>query len=439
MTGELTMNNYQNNNFNGPKRVCKNCWRELPPNATFCGNCGTEAVPDQFTQYGGPGNSSGNSNTGKILVTVICVVLAIVIFIVLAVVVVINLPCRHKNWVPATCTSAKYCSDCGHEEGIPLGHNYNKATCTKPMTCKACGATHGEPEEHDFSGASCIQPAQCRICGYSDGKTVAHDYKSATCTKAKVCKECGKVSGKPLGHSYQKATCTKPKTCKVCKATSGKALGHSFAAATCTKPQTCKNCKVTTGKALGHKFKADNCFDNSVCEKCGKEGNPLGHEWYNPTCTEPARCKHCNAEGKAATGHSYVGDYCKYCKEVRVIDFITDFCVYDQDGLEITYYGYEYNKDSSGYFTMNFEIDNDCGYTEVVQIREFSVNGYMVSASMSEEIADGKSAKTTVRFSKSALKKAGLSSFEQVKEIQFKFIRCNSGYELSDVVSLGTN
>lgn len=52
--------------------------------------------------------------------------------------------CGHQhNWIDATCTSPKTCSECGKTEGEALGHNWIDATYDAPKTCSRCGKTEG--------------------------------------------------------------------------------------------------------------------------------------------------------------------------------------------------------------------------------------------------------------------------------------------------------
>ncbi len=64
------------------------------------------------------------------------------------------------NWVEATCTAAKTCTNCGAIEGAALGHNWIDATCTTPKTCSVCGETDGASLGHDWD----ITTGCCAIC-----------------------------------------------------------------------------------------------------------------------------------------------------------------------------------------------------------------------------------------------------------------------------------
>lgn len=59
------------------------------------------------------------------------------------------------NWIPATCTEPKTCSECGASEGEAQGHNFMDATCTEPKICSACGLAEGEPLGHLMNGNVC--------------------------------------------------------------------------------------------------------------------------------------------------------------------------------------------------------------------------------------------------------------------------------------------
>ena len=135
--------------------------------------------------------------------------------------------CGHKHqWVDATCTLPKTCSECGKTEGEPLGHDWADATCTEPKTCKVCGATEGEPLGHHWLAATCYDPLICKVCGVKKGEALGHKWKDATCTTPKKCRRCALTEGEPLGHNIEEweitaeATCTengtREGTCSVC-------------------------------------------------------------------------------------------------------------------------------------------------------------------------------------------------------------------------------
>lgn len=83
--------------------------------------------------------------------------------------------CGHKHqWVEATCTEPKTCSECGETEGEPLGHDFADATCTEPKKCKRCGGVQGDPLGHSVKDwitriePTCTDPGEkvglCSVC-----------------------------------------------------------------------------------------------------------------------------------------------------------------------------------------------------------------------------------------------------------------------------------
>ena len=64
--------------------------------------------------------------------------------------------------------------------------------------------------------------------------------------------------------------------------------------------------------------------------------------------------------------------------------------IFEQDGIRITLKGF----DEKGLFgpELKFLIENDTDMDIIVQTRNESVNGYMIDASMSAEVASGKKA-----------------------------------------------
>lgn len=104
--------------------------------------------------------------------------------------------CGHEHqWVDATCTEPKTCSECGKTEGEPLGHDWADATCAEPKTCKVCGATEGEPLGHDFTDATCTEPKKCKRCGGVQGEPLGHDVAEWTTTTEPTCTESGTREG----------------------------------------------------------------------------------------------------------------------------------------------------------------------------------------------------------------------------------------------------
>lgn len=128
-------NTSQNCNF------CKNCGSETSPTDKFCMHCGIPLYQDAQTEQ-----LNTLHNPRKIKKWPFFVGGGILIFIII--VVIFSSVCFHQ-WQPATCTSAKTCTNCGKTEGEPLGHargeveaytNYISAKLVTTTSCKICEA-----------------------------------------------------------------------------------------------------------------------------------------------------------------------------------------------------------------------------------------------------------------------------------------------------------
>lgn len=82
--------------------------------------------------------------------------------------------CKHE-WIDATCTDAKICSQCQETEGEALGHSWMDASCAAPKTCNLCGETEGDALPHTFSGGNYQDPEICEVCG-AEGETLTPDF-----------------------------------------------------------------------------------------------------------------------------------------------------------------------------------------------------------------------------------------------------------------------
>lgn len=244
----------------------------------------------------------------------------------------------------------------------------------------------------------------------------------------------------PCRHkNWYEATCTEQRTCQECGYVEGEPLGHQFDDATCEKAKKCIRCHYIEGEPLGHQISELTCTEDGVCSVCNKKIPAKGHTWTDPTCTLPSKCEVCNEEGEAAYGHNFIGDTCATCGAENKVVFKTNKLLYSSDGIEIVYLGYDYEESSYGDFNLNFKITNNSGHTECIQLRDESINGYMCDFTMSEDVLNGKSAFSDASIGHYDLKKVGLSSFFEIKNIQFKFIRCESGHIKSNVISLNIN
>ncbi|MCR5457773.1 MAG: hypothetical protein K6F14_06825 [Clostridiales bacterium] len=135
--------------------------------------------------------------TSLILVTIMLATLLIVS----------SCSCKH-NWIEATCTVPKTCSECGKTEGEALGHTWIAATCTVPKTCSVCGETEGTALGHTWIAATCTVPKTCSVCGKTEGTALGHTWIAATCAAPKTCSICGKTEGAKLStHSTNQGTC----------------------------------------------------------------------------------------------------------------------------------------------------------------------------------------------------------------------------------------
>ena len=118
---------------------------------------------------------------------------------------------QHEHtWVEATCTAAKYCSDCKLTVGTALGHEWDEGTVT-PATCIAAGNTH----------YTCI-----RECGETKDVTIPALGHVDTEEPFKYCDVCNE--NLCTEHNWVDATCAAPKTCSVCGSTEGEALPHNY-------------------------------------------------------------------------------------------------------------------------------------------------------------------------------------------------------------------
>ncbi len=220
------------------------------------------------------------------------------------------------TWTGGSCTEAKICSDCGVEDGVIPGHQYER-TIISP-DCTNIGYT-----KHT-----------CTACGYSyvDNHTAAlgHVWKEAACLTPKTCYDCGVTEGEPLGHSYKSVitapTCTTDgyttHTCTTCGFSytdnETTATGHNWTAANCTAAASCSTCGAVKGAALGHSYNSvvtkPTCttsgYTTHTCTVCGDSYKDsiiaaYGHDWIAATCTTAEVCATCGEVGEKAPGHSY--------------------------------------------------------------------------------------------------------------------------------------
>ena len=93
----------------------------------------------------------------------------------------------------------------------------------------------------------------------------------------------------------------------------------------------------------------------------------------------------------------------------------TNMVVYDQNGVKITYKGFEDSWD--GGINVKFLIENNTTKTILVQNRETSVNGFMVDANLSNEITAGKKVNASLSLWKSDLDDNRISSVDDLETV----------------------
>ncbi|MDO4332943.1 MAG: hypothetical protein Q4C58_09685 [Eubacteriales bacterium] len=91
--------------------------------------------------------------------------------------------------------------------------------------------------------------------------------------------------------------------------------------------------------------------------------------------------------------------------------------VFDQDGLKITLTGMESDGSLFG-SEINFLIENSSEQKMTVQVRDVSVNDYMVDTSMSADTVPGKKNNASMTIMKSSLEECGI---EKIAKIDFSF------------------
>ena len=101
-----------------------------------------------------------------------------------------------------------------------------------------------------------------------------------------------------------------------------------------------------------------------------------------------------------------------------IIAFATDegTVLYDKGGIKITYQNYTVN--DYGDFDINLLIENNSSKYICVQARSESINGYMISATMSDDVQVGKKAYADMTFSSYLLKENHIST---IYDAQFSF------------------
>ena len=93
----------------------------------------------------------------------------------------------------------------------------------------------------------------------------------------------------------------------------------------------------------------------------------------------------------------------------------TGMVVCEKGGIKITYTGIQ---DDGHSIDFKFLIENNTGRGITVQARDESINGYMISGIMSDDVQPGKKANGELTFYNSTLEENGISNME---ELEFSF------------------
>ena len=112
--------------------------------------------------------------------------------------------------------------------------------------------------------------------------------------------------------------------------------------------------------------------------------------------------------------------------------------LYEDKGVKITLKGLE--MDGMMGPELKFLVENDSDKSLMVQANDVSVNGYMVSTSMSVDVKQGKKANDKLRFLNSSLEMTGITTFADI-ELRFHFINSEdwTDYYDSDMIKIETS
>ena len=120
-----------------------------------------------------------------------------------------------------------------------------------------------------------------------------------------------------------------------------------------------------------------------------------------------------------------------------VFDEVTRILV-DQDGIMITFKGFD--KDSFLGPALKVLIENNTDEAVTVQVRDSSVNGYMMPFNISADIQPGKKSHSTITMIEHHLKEIDVYSVSQIETVEFVFHIFNfDGWDTtldSDVICL---
>ncbi len=261
------------------------------------------------------------------------------------------------NWVPATCTEPKTCSDCGATEGEPLGHA-EEAIPGKAATCSETGLTEGVkcsvcdeilvaqeeiPTKEHTEVIDAAVAADCTNTGLTEGKHCSVCEEVLVAQEVVPAKGHTEVTDAAVAADCTKTGLTEGKHCSVCEEVLVAqevvpAKGHTevvdeAVAADCTNTgltegKHCSVCKEVivaqeVVPAKGHKdensdFTCDDCHILLCTDHTPAEA--VKDNEVAPTCTEAGsydivvKCSRCgeeisrNKETVPANGHTEVVD-----------------------------------------------------------------------------------------------------------------------------------
>ncbi len=111
--------------------------------------------------------------------------------------------------------------------------------------------------------------------------------------------------------------------------------------------------------------------------------------------------------------------------------------IYKENGISVTYNGIAKSSSFLGGQEVKVMIENTSNKDMVVQVRDCSVNGFMIDPIFSCDIAAGKKAADSIKFMESDLKENGITN---IQDVEFKVYTSNKGdwsdYSTSKPVSI---
>lgn len=94
---------------------------------------------------------------------------------------------------------------------------------------------------------------------------------------------------------------------------------------------------------------------------------------------------------------------------------VAGMVVYEKEGVRISYLGIKQGDYSTDF---KFLIENNSSRGITVQVRDESINGYMISGIMSDDVQPGKKANAELTYYNSTLEENGI---ENINELEFSF------------------